>query len=74
MDDKAIEKIAERVQHVDLRDHILSWDRKQGGELNDSQRLCPTHGNRLTIRGDGNVLICGVTRPTECQYSEPVSR
>jgi hypothetical protein len=32
MDDKSIERAGRKVAHLDLADHILSWDKKQARE------------------------------------------
>lgn len=99
MDDKSIERAGRQVAHLDLADHILSWDKKQathvvdvtlgprGGEglFDDNQyriipnpdaRRCPhdpSHG-ALQMHASGSQLMCCSTRPSVCDYAEPVSR
>lgn len=85
MDDQDITRVGQTVAKLDLADHLLSWDRKQGREVWDPElhRLvpnvdgarCPVDGHGLLqIHASGLSLICGVTRPTPCDYAEPVSR
>lgn len=89
MEAQAIEKVAKEVGRLDLSDHILSWDKRQGGFPHDSEmkdaegkplaeppRLCQhvkAHG-RLQMRADGAALMCTATKPSHCTYVEPVSR
>lgn len=73
--DAKLAAIAEKVGHVDLADHILAWDKKQTA-ANPDARYCQhdrSHG-LLQMHGSGIKLMCCVTRPTPCDYSEPVSR
>lgn len=75
VDEKTAETIRERVGKMDLRDHILAWDRKQGLDSPDA-RMCqwnPAHG-RLQVHGSGHLILCGVQRPSACQYQEPISQ
>jgi hypothetical protein len=100
MDEQAIERAGRHVAHLDLADHILSWDKKQAREIvevtpgdpadlvqgfdsqryrlvpNPEARRCPvdpSHG-MLQMHASGSQLMCCTTRPTPCDYAEPVSR
>lgn len=86
MDEKKLEEVAQEVGRLDLADHILAWDRKQGVEAWDEEkhamvpnplaRRCQAdkkHGI-LQMHSNGVALICTVARPSPCTYSEPVSR
>lgn len=86
MDEQTIAQVSREVGRLDLADHVLSWDKKQAAEVwddakhamvpNPDARRCQAdkrHGV-LQMHGRGNALICCVTRPQPCEYSEPVSR
>lgn len=86
MNDQAIDRIERDVSTRNLADHILAWDRKQAREVWDAEqhKLVPNTGARLcqadiahgalAMHASGHQLMCCVTRPTPCQYAEPVSR
>lgn len=77
MEAAVIDRVAEEIGKVDLSDHILAWDKKQGGfPPTPEQRICqlhPPHG-RLQMHANGASLICAHARPVPCGYQEPVSR
>lgn len=98
MNTEHIERVGREVAHLDLADHILSWDKKQATHVvevtpgnapygpfdtnqyrtvrNPDARVCqtdPAHGN-LQMHASGSQLMCCATRPTPCEYAEPVSR
>jgi len=86
MDDQTLAKVEHDVARLNLADHIIAWDKKQIREVwdpdlrrlvpNPTARLCQTdlaHGV-LQMHANGAVLMCCATRPTPCDYAEPVSR
>lgn len=86
MDEQTIAAVEKHVGRVSLADHIISWDKKQAREVwdperrtmvpNPAARFCQTnlaHGI-LQMHASGDVLMCCATRPTPCDYAEPVSR
>lgn len=86
MDEQHLARVEQEVAHVHLADHLLSWDKKQAREVWDEElhrmvpnvdgRRCQIDGKHglLQIARNGDALICGVARPTPCDYAEPVSR
>lgn len=78
MNEAALEKVAKEVGRLDLSDHILAWDKKQGGfPPRPEQRICGMNGQhgRLQMRRDGAALMCCWAKSgVGCEYSEPVSR
>lgn len=86
MNEQHIDAVGKAVANQSLADHILAWDRKQAPEVWDAEkhalvvntaaRLCQvdaSHG-RLQMHASGHQLMCCATRPTPCEYAEPVSR
>lgn len=75
MDETKIERIGQEVGRLDLADHILAWDKKQGHNSAEA-RFCKTDRNhgRLQMSGSGVALVCCTMRPQPCGYQEPVSR
>ncbi len=84
MDEQKLAQVEKEVGRLDLSDHILAVDRKQGRDRRDGQSGKPASDQRvckhdedhglLSMHASGTVLICAVSRPQPCGYNEPVSR